>query len=80
MAKHLRLMGGADNLKAALDTYTWLCTQVADRRTGGPCNDIEIELTLGKHLQLMGGMDNLRTALNIYTRLIRRTLRDSDCC
>ena len=37
-----------------------------------PCNDKDIELTLGRHFQLMGGMDNLEQALAIFTRL--RTL------
>ncbi|MTI11963.1 hypothetical protein E1189_02670 [Sansalvadorimonas verongulae] len=69
LAKHLRLMGGADNLKAALEIYTRLRTLAAGGQANVPCDDRDIELALAQHLQFMDGMANLRAALEIYTRL-----------
>ena len=43
-----------------------------------PCNDKDIELTLGRHLQLMGGADNLEQALAIFTRLRSRAAQGQE--
>ncbi|WP_230460207.1 hypothetical protein, partial [Sansalvadorimonas verongulae] len=70
--RHLQIMGGMNNLKAALDIFVRLRTLAAGGQANTPCEDREIELTLGRHLQVMGGMDNLRTALDIFTQLRTR--------
>ena len=54
-------MGGADNMEKALAIYTRLRTWHAGGRINTPCNDKDIELTLGRHLQLMGGADESGT-------------------
>ncbi|MTI14092.1 hypothetical protein [Sansalvadorimonas verongulae] len=69
MSKHLQLMGGMDNLKAALDIYTRLRTEAAGRMNT-PSQDQEIEQAMSVHLRIMGGRDNLRKALGISTRLM----------
>ena len=53
-------------------SYKNLRTQAAGGKEDTPCNDKDIELTLGRHLQLMGGADNLQEALAIFTRLRTR--------
>ncbi|MTI14089.1 hypothetical protein E1189_13855 [Sansalvadorimonas verongulae] len=60
LCRHLQLMGGTDDMRTALDIYTWLHTHMR--------NDIEIELALGKHIQLMGSTDNLIAALDTFTQ------------
>ena len=62
-------MGGADNQDQALAIFTRLRAQAAGGQKNTPCNDKNIELTLGRHLELRGGADNLEQALAIYTRL-----------
>ena len=54
LADILQLMGGPDNLQQALAIFTRLRTWHAGGRMNTPCNDKDIELTLGRHLQLMG--------------------------
>ncbi|MTI11820.1 tetratricopeptide repeat protein [Sansalvadorimonas verongulae] len=75
LCRHLQLMGGKDNLRAALNTCTQLRTQAAGGREMTPCDDIEIELALGKILQSIGKPDSLRTALDIYTWLRTKMAR-----
>ncbi|WP_196220994.1 hypothetical protein, partial [Sansalvadorimonas verongulae] len=65
-------MGGTDNLKMALDIYTGLRTQAAGGQANTPCDDKEIEITLGIYLQTLGGIGNLQKALDIFTRLRTR--------
>ncbi|MTI11892.1 hypothetical protein E1189_02260, partial [Sansalvadorimonas verongulae] len=65
-------MGGEGNLKTALDIYTRLRTRAAGGQENTPCNDKDIEITLGRHLKIMGGADNQRKALEIYSRLRTR--------
>ncbi|WP_196221126.1 hypothetical protein, partial [Sansalvadorimonas verongulae] len=72
LGRHLQLMGGTDNLRAALAIFTQLRTRAAGgarlrtRAAGGrvntPCDDKDIELALGRHLQLTGCPDNLKVA------------------
>ncbi|MTI11723.1 hypothetical protein E1189_01250, partial [Sansalvadorimonas verongulae] len=61
-----------DNLKAALDIYTRLRTRAAGGKANTPCENKDIELTLGRHLQIMGGTDNLKAAWDIFTQLRTR--------
>ncbi|MTI11643.1 hypothetical protein, partial [Sansalvadorimonas verongulae] len=65
-------MGGADNLKTALDIYTRLRTRAAGGKVNTPCDDKEIELALGRYLQIIGDMDSLKAARDIYTLLRSR--------
>ncbi|WP_196221222.1 hypothetical protein, partial [Sansalvadorimonas verongulae] len=82
LGRHLEAMGRADTLKAALDIFTRLRTRAAGwarlrtRAAGGrvntPCDDKDIELTLGRYLQTIGGKGSLEVALEIFTRLRTR--------
>ncbi|MTI14286.1 hypothetical protein E1189_14865 [Sansalvadorimonas verongulae] len=56
-------------MKRALEIYTQLRTRAAGGQVNTPCDDKDIELTLGRLLQIMGGMDNMKIALDIYTQL-----------
>ncbi|WP_196221129.1 hypothetical protein, partial [Sansalvadorimonas verongulae] len=69
---HFQIMGGTDNLKAALGIYTQLRTRAARGKVNTPCEDKTIELALGRHLQLIGGTDNLKAALDIFIQLRTR--------
>ncbi|WP_196220775.1 hypothetical protein, partial [Sansalvadorimonas verongulae] len=70
--RHLQIMGGADNLKMALDILTRLRTRATGGKANTPCENKEIELALGRLLQAMGGTENLRKALIIFTQLRTR--------
>ncbi|WP_230459888.1 hypothetical protein, partial [Sansalvadorimonas verongulae] len=72
LGRHLQLIGGTDNLQAALGIYTRLRTRAAVGKTNTPCDDKDIELALGRVLQAMGGKGNLRAALDIFIRLRTR--------
>ncbi|MTI12558.1 hypothetical protein [Sansalvadorimonas verongulae] len=75
LGKHLQIMGGADNLKTALDIFTQLRTRAAGGQVNTPCDDREIELALGIHHHVMGGADNLKTAQDIFVRLRTQAAR-----
>ncbi|WP_196220966.1 hypothetical protein, partial [Sansalvadorimonas verongulae] len=58
LGRHLQVMGGRDNLRAAWDIYTRLRTRAAGGVANTPSEDRDIELALGSLLQVMGGPDN----------------------
>ncbi|WP_196221010.1 hypothetical protein, partial [Sansalvadorimonas verongulae] len=72
LGRLLQVMGGTDDLKAALDIFTRLRTRAAGGVANTPCEDRDIELALGRLFQVMGGTDNLQVAWDIYTRLRTR--------
>ncbi|WP_196221252.1 hypothetical protein [Sansalvadorimonas verongulae] len=72
LGRLLQIIGGTDNLKAALDIFTQLRTRAAGGQANTPCEDREVELALGRLFQVMGSTENLKTALGIFTRLRTR--------